>query len=85
MTELENLWSFNYHRGPAFKTAIVRARGEVMALAVASAWCLKNGLRAPSGVLPMVVADESILMSEPLRAEAAAVVQEKVAATVKRV
>ena len=61
MEVLDNLWSFNFHKGKAFKTAIVRAKDERTAIQVAAEWCRQNGYRAPAGILPMVVADEGIL------------------------
>ena len=57
MEVLDNLWSFNFHKGKAFKTAIVRAKDERTAIQVAAEWCRQNGYRAPAGILPMVVAD----------------------------
>ena len=58
---MKDLWSFCYHRGPAFKTAIVRASSEEKAWLVARTWCQSQGHRPPANVTPFIVADESIL------------------------
>lgn len=60
----DNLWSFTYKQGIAPKTGIVRARDEATAYVVASRWAQLNGVRAPSKVMPMVLADESILSAD---------------------
>ena len=65
-TPLDNLWQFNYKKGSAFCSAIVRARNETFALDVARAWCASQAARPPARVFPMIVADESILDSAML-------------------
>lgn len=57
----ENLWSFNYRKGPVLVPGIVRARDEATAFLVATAWCERNGCRPCARVTPMILADESIL------------------------
>ena len=59
---LENLWSFNYRKGPAPLSSIVRAKDEREAIAVARAWCERQeGCRFVGAVRPMIVADATIL------------------------
>ena len=58
----DQLWQFNYKKGPAPMTSIVRASSEERAYLVAQRWCEKQGYRAPAAVRPMIVADESTLL-----------------------
>ncbi len=62
---LDNLWRFNYRRGSAPMTGVVRARTAALAFKVAAKFCELNGFRTPAGIDPMVLADESILNSQP--------------------
>jgi hypothetical protein len=61
MSETQDLWSFYYHKGPAPKNGLVRARDERTAMLVATKWCVLNQCRPPASVQPYILADESIL------------------------
>lgn len=54
-------WGFQFTLGGYMHYRQVEARDEATALAVATAWCLQHGYRAPASVHLAVVADESIL------------------------
>ena len=58
------IWQFVYHKGPAHQIGMVETKDkadEGRAFLIAQAWCLKNNMRGPAGVKPMILADESIL------------------------
>ena len=70
MAERPMLWMFNYKKGPAPMTGCVEASTEALAYEVMTAWAAKSGVLALGGLRPMILADESILITVPIFAEA---------------
>lgn len=66
----DNIWSFNYKKGPAPMSAHVRAKDERTAMAVATRWCESQNARPPAKMFPFIVADETILTIPVGEAEA---------------
>lgn len=60
----DNLWQFNYKKGPAPKSGVVRGKDEDEGYRVAVRWCELNGCRPPAKVFPMILADAAILKTQ---------------------
>lgn len=77
------IWQFNYHRGPASLVGMVETTNEDerVAMEVATAWCVQNGMRPPAGIRRMILADEGILKAVVPVVEEVPVLVDAVAAT----
>jgi branched-subunit amino acid aminotransferase/4-amino-4-deoxychorismate lyase len=75
---MNDLWSFNYHKGPAMLNGVCRAADEVQALEVATAWCRANNCRPPAGIRPFILAGPEILgVNDATQANVGVVVETK--------
>ena len=59
-----NLWTFHYRKGAAFMSGIVAAPGQESAIRVAAEWCKQANVKKLTDPCPMILADESILVSK---------------------
>ncbi len=57
----ENIWQFNYKKGPALLSSYIEAKDERTAVLVAQALAAKKNARFVGNVRPFIEADESIL------------------------